>query len=50
MAFDITFDYRFDATGFFDDPTARVALEEAGRLWEALIGDEFDEVPAIEIL
>ena len=46
MSFDIRFDYRFDSTGFFDDPARRAALEEAGRIWSDLIGDEFDDVPA----
>lgn len=45
MSFSITFDYRFDSTGFFDE-AARAALEEAGRIWEGLIGDEFADVPA----
>jgi Ca2+-binding RTX toxin-like protein len=44
MAFNITFDYRFDTAGFFTDPARRLALEEAGRIWESLIGDEFDPV------
>ena len=46
MSFDIAFDYRFDSTGFFDDPAARAALEAAAARWEALIGDAFDPVPA----
>ncbi len=46
MSFDISFDFRFDTAGFFDDPEARAALEEAARLWEAVIGDEFEDVPA----
>jgi len=46
MSFDIRFDYRFDDRGLFDDPDARAALEAAADLWEALILDEFDAVPA----
>jgi hypothetical protein len=30
-ALQITFDYRFDASGFFTDPTRRATLEQAGR-------------------
>jgi hypothetical protein len=30
-ALQITFDYRYDATGFFADPTRRATLERAGR-------------------
>jgi len=44
--FDIAFDFRFDTTGFFDDPAARAALERAGEIWEDLIRDEFTDVPA----
>lgn len=44
--FDIVFDYRFDDTGFFDDPAARAALERAGSIWESLIHDDFADVPA----
>lgn len=46
MAFSITFDYRFDRYGFFDDPLRRVVLEEAAAQWEAIIQDEFDDLPA----
>ncbi|NDW45100.1 calcium-binding protein [Ruegeria sp. PrR005] len=46
MNFDIAFDYRFDTTGFFEDPARRAALEEAARIWESFIDDEFDDVPA----
>ncbi len=44
--FDIVFDFRFDTTGFFDDPAARAALERAAEIWEGLIRDEFTDVPA----
>ena len=44
--FDIEFDYRFDSTGFFNDPTRRAALEAAGEVWESVIQDEFASVPA----
>ncbi|MGF1503089.1 MAG: DUF4214 domain-containing protein [Paracoccaceae bacterium] len=46
MSFDIVFDYRFDTDGFFDNPDARAALEEAGRIWSSIIGDEFEDIPA----
>lgn len=46
MSFDISFDYRFDSTGFFDDPDRRAALEAAAAIWEARIKDEFDDIPA----
>ena len=42
--FSIHFDYRFDSTGFFDDPDPRSALEEAASIWESIIFDEFDDV------
>lgn len=45
MAFSITFDYRFDSSGFFDDPERRSALELAAAQWEAIILDDFDELP-----
>ena len=46
MSFTIEFDYRFDRTGFFDDPDRRAALEAAAAQWEAVIQDEFDDIPA----
>ena len=46
MSFEIEIDYRFDRGGFFDDPAARAAMEAAGQVWEALILDEFADVPA----
>ena len=46
MSFEIEFDYRFDTNGFFDDPERRAALEAAGDIWEELILDDFEEVPA----
>ncbi|MFP7571087.1 DUF4214 domain-containing protein [Marivita sp. S2033] len=45
MAFTITFDYRFDSTGFFDSPARRAALELAAAQWEGIIRDDFEEVP-----
>ncbi|GGC13187.1 hypothetical protein GCM10011363_32380 [Marivita lacus] len=45
MSFALHFDYRFDSTGFFDDPDRRAALEAAGAEWEAIIQDDFAEVP-----
>ena len=49
MTFSIEFDYRFDTDGFFD-ATARAALEEAGRIWENLIQDEFPNFSAGQTL
>uniref|UniRef100_UPI001CD02CB6 cadherin-like domain-containing protein n=1 Tax=Oscillatoria salina TaxID=331517 RepID=UPI001CD02CB6 len=50
MTFNIEFDYRFDTNGFFDDAERRTTLEAAAQIWENLIDDEFDNVPAgIEI-
>ncbi len=46
MSFEITFDYRFDTIGFFAAPQRRTALEAAAGEWEAVIGDEFNDVPA----
>ncbi|MFP7674459.1 DUF4214 domain-containing protein [Marivita sp. S0852] len=45
MAFTITFDYRFDSSGFFDDPARRAALDSAADQWEAVIRDDFDDLP-----
>jgi len=45
MAFDISFDFRFDESGFFTD-SAREALAFAAGIWEDLIRDEFPDVPA----
>ena len=46
MPFNITLDYRFDSNGFFDNPEARAAMEAAAAAWEAVILDDFVEVPA----
>lgn len=46
MPFNITFDYRFDSIGFFNDPARRAALEEAGRIWSSILKDELEDVPA----
>ena len=45
MSFTITLDYRFDSSGFFDVADRRAALEQAAAEWEAVIGDEFDDLP-----
>lgn len=45
-SFDIELDYRFDSTGFFNNPLHRNALEAAAAIWENLIQDEFDNIPA----
>ncbi|MGK7900841.1 MAG: hypothetical protein AB4352_05390 [Hormoscilla sp.] len=46
LKFNIEFDYRFDRTGFFNNPLHRNALEAAADIWENLIQDEFDNIPA----
>ena len=46
MAFSITFDYRFDLFGFFDDPFRRAVLDAAAAQWEFIIRDEFDDLPS----
>lgn len=46
MSFNISFDYRFDTAGFFDNSEARAALEAAADIWESVIGDEFENIPA----
>lgn len=45
MSFTITFDYRFDSTGFFNSPDHRAALEAAADQWEAVIRDDFENLP-----
>ena len=42
----IEFDYRFDSSGFFDDPQRRAALERAGEIWSDIIQDDFEAIPA----
>jgi hypothetical protein len=44
-SFNIVFDYRFDTSGFFNDPQRRATLEAAAKAWESLIADEFPNVP-----
>jgi len=46
MSFDIAFDFRFESSGFFDVPERLAALEAAAAIWEGLLLDEFDDVPA----
>jgi len=41
-AFQIVFDYRYDATGFFSDPTRRADLERAADQYEARINQNVD--------
>jgi len=49
-SFNIQFDYRFDHTGFFNDPNRRQILETAASFWERHILDEFtDLAPGIPI-
>jgi len=45
MSFNIEFDYRFAPAGAFDD-NAKQRLEEAARIWESFIADEFPNIPA----
>ena len=49
MSFNIEFDYRFDTNGFFNS-TVRSALEEAARIWESHIEDEFPNFSAGQAL
>ena len=42
--FAIKFDYRFDTMNTFT-PERRAALEAAGKVWESLIADDFEDVP-----
>lgn len=42
----IQFDYSLDTNGFFDDPSRRLVLEEAARIWSSYIEDDFEAVPA----
>ncbi|MBP2636171.1 MAG: peptidase and matrixin and adamalysin [Firmicutes bacterium] len=44
--FNIEFDYRFDTSGWFNDPTRRATLEAAADLWESIITDEFADTAA----
>lgn len=45
VRFKIQIDYRFDKAGFFADPSRRLALEGACRIWGRLISDTFANVP-----
>ncbi|MEG4168408.1 MULTISPECIES: calcium-binding protein, partial [unclassified Microcoleus] len=42
--FNITFDYRFDTDGFFNDPNRKATLEAAADYWESVILDEFPNI------
>jgi len=44
--FNITFDYRFDTKGAFQDPARRASLEAAAAEWEWLIEEDFEDIPA----
>ena len=46
MTFNIQFDYRFDTSGFFSDQNRRDLLDQAASAWEAVIEDEFSDIPA----
>ena len=50
MTFNIQFDYRFDAQGFFSDPLRKNTLEQAANIWESYIKDDFTAIPAGESL
>lgn len=43
-SFNIEFDYRFDRSGFFNDPNRRQILETAASFWERHILDEFTDL------
>jgi len=43
--FNIKFDYRYDTTGFFNDPSRKAALEAAGKIWEDVIKNDFPDPP-----
>lgn len=43
-SFNIEFDYRFDHSGFFNDPNRRQILETAASFWERHILDEFKDL------
>ncbi|MEM9451859.1 MAG: Ser-Thr-rich GPI-anchored membrane family protein [Cyanobacteria bacterium P01_E01_bin.6] len=43
--FNIQFDYRFDTNGWFT-PERKAVLESVADIWENIIQDEFDPVPA----
>ncbi|MDJ1175523.1 M10 family metallopeptidase C-terminal domain-containing protein [Roseofilum capinflatum] len=43
-SFNIEFDYRFDHSGFFNDPNRRQILETAASFWERHILDEFTDL------
>ncbi|MEP0870255.1 hypothetical protein NDA01_10630 [Trichocoleus desertorum AS-A10] len=45
-SFQIQFDYRFDTNGFFANPERRATLEAAADHWEAVIQDEFANLPS----
>lgn len=49
MSFDIKFDYRYDTTGFFTEER-KVIVEQAKDIWSSYIQDEFDSIPAGEVL
>lgn len=44
--FNIKFDYSYDTTGFFNDPSRKAALEAAGKIWEDVIKNDFPDIPA----
>ena len=43
--FSIKFDYRYDTTGFFNDPSRKAALEAAGKIWQDVIKNDFPNPP-----
>ncbi len=45
-AIEIVFDYRYDATGFFDEPERRAALEKAAREYEGCLEGDLGPLPA----
>ncbi len=45
MTFNIQFDYRFDTQGFFSDPLRKNILEQAAKIWESYLNDDFAPKP-----
>ncbi len=44
MSFNISFDYRLDTDGYFNDPIRRKVLDDAANIWESYIRDDFRTV------
>lgn len=46
QSFQIQFDYRFDTSGFFNNPDSRETLEQAATVWEEIIQEDLPNIPA----